>query len=89
MCPGSAGARWAMEEGVEMLTVYAFSTENWKRSKAEVDALMGIFLRYLDRIHRESAEKNVPGDGCSWRHRLSAKRRFCCPRLLFPSPPHL
>jgi len=33
--------------GVEILTLYAFSTENWNRPKAEVNALMGLLLDYL------------------------------------------
>ncbi|MER3427497.1 MAG: isoprenyl transferase [Pyrinomonas sp.] len=43
--------------GVEALTLYAFSTENWKRPRAEVDALMRMLKRYLrlelDEIHRQ------------------------------------
>lgn len=35
--------------GVNWLTIYAFSTENWKRSTAEVLGLMGIFARYIKR----------------------------------------
>lgn len=35
--------------GVRWLTVYAFSTENWKRSTEEVLGLMGIFARYIER----------------------------------------
>ncbi len=35
--------------GVSWLTVYAFSTENWKRSTEEVLGLMGIFARYIQR----------------------------------------
>jgi undecaprenyl diphosphate synthase len=35
------------ELGVEVLTLYAFSTENWKRPKEEVNALMELFLHYL------------------------------------------
>ncbi len=35
--------------GVNWLTVYAFSTENWKRSTEEVLGLMGIFARYIER----------------------------------------
>ena len=34
--------------GVQVLTVYAFSTENWKRPAAEVDLLMQLFSEYLD-----------------------------------------
>lgn len=34
--------------GIECVTFYAFSTENWKRPKAEVDAIMRLFGQYLD-----------------------------------------
>ena len=37
----------AKELGVKYLTVYAFSTENWKRSKDEVDGLMKLFRNYM------------------------------------------
>jgi len=50
----SAGARtlkkiteFASEMGIRYVTAYAFSTENWKRPKAEVDALMDLLLEYL------------------------------------------
>ena len=33
--------------GIEYVTFYAFSTENWKRPKEEVDALMNLFMDYL------------------------------------------
>jgi len=33
--------------GIEALTLYSFSTENWKRPQAEVDFLMGLYVRYL------------------------------------------
>ena len=36
--------------GVEYITVYAFSTENWKRSKDEVDSIMGLLREYLNRF---------------------------------------
>ncbi|MDR2511521.1 MAG: isoprenyl transferase [Bacteroidales bacterium] len=38
----------AAEIGIKYLTLYAFSTENWKRPKEEVDALMDIFVRSLN-----------------------------------------
>ena len=44
---------------LEALTVYAFSTENWKRPLAEVDFLMHLFSEYLEREKREMHEKNV------------------------------
>lgn len=43
--------------GVHYLTVYAFSTENWKRSKEEVDALMFLFKTYI-KSEREELIKN-------------------------------
>jgi undecaprenyl diphosphate synthase len=36
-----------VELGIQVLTVYAFSTENWKRSRLEVDFLMGLLIKYL------------------------------------------
>ena len=40
-------ANYCRTLGVEYLTVYAFSTENWKRSADEVGAIMGLLKRYL------------------------------------------
>lgn len=40
-------ATYCKEIGLEYLTVYAFSTENWKRSKDEVDAIMNLLKKYL------------------------------------------
>ena len=40
-------ATYCRDIGVEYLTVYAFSTENWKRSEAEVSAIMGLLEKYL------------------------------------------
>ena len=46
---------WKM--GIKYLTVYAFSTENWKRSKEEVDALMKLLRNYMKNCLK-TAEKN-------------------------------
>ena len=40
-------ATYAKEIGLEYLSVYAFSTENWKRSQEEVSAIMGLLKKYL------------------------------------------
>lgn len=40
-------ARYCNKIGVKYLTVYAFSTENWKRPKPEVDAIMDLLRKYL------------------------------------------
>ena len=46
-------ATYCKDIGIDYLTVYAFSTENWKRPKEEVDAIMGLLEKYLG----ESIEK--------------------------------
>lgn len=48
-------AIYCKDIGVQYFTVYAFSTENWKRPPEEVETLMGLFRRYL----REAAETMV------------------------------
>lgn len=45
--------------GVKYLTVYAFSTENWKRSKEEVEALMFLFKSYLSGEEKNIMENNI------------------------------
>ena len=45
--------------GIKYLTVYAFSTENWKRSEDEVDALMQLFRYYAKRLLKIANENNV------------------------------
>lgn len=47
------------EIGVKYLTVYAFSTENWKRAKDEVDALMFLFKTYLKNEKKSLMKNNV------------------------------
>ena len=44
---------------LEALTVYAFSTENWKRPHAEVDFLMHLFSEYIEREKQEMHENNI------------------------------
>ena len=45
--------------GIEALSIYAFSTENWARSKEEVSALMGLLLKYFHSEIDELDAKNV------------------------------
>jgi undecaprenyl diphosphate synthase len=47
------------KNGVEVLTVFAFSSENWRRPPKEVEALMGLFYSYLKREATRLAEQNV------------------------------
>lgn len=58
--------RHSSDLGIEALTIYAFSTENWKRSVEEVGALMGLLLEYftkeLEELHREHVRIRILGD---------------------------
>ncbi|TYQ13031.1 UNVERIFIED_CONTAM: undecaprenyl diphosphate synthase [Acetivibrio alkalicellulosi] len=47
------------EFGIKYLTVYAFSTENWKRPKSEVDALMDLLLDFLKNAETHIGGKDV------------------------------
>lgn len=49
----------AYNMGIEYMTVYAFSTENWKRSKEEVDALMKLLGKYLIDCIERSTKNNM------------------------------
>ena len=52
-------AEAAAEAGIEYLTLYAFSTENWKRPKREIDALMRLLLSTIDRELKTLNENNI------------------------------
>ncbi|MBP3729566.1 MAG: isoprenyl transferase [Lachnospiraceae bacterium] len=45
--------------GLKYLTVYAFSTENWKRSQEEVSALMQLIRYYIPRLEKKAMQKNT------------------------------
>lgn len=49
----------AVEFGIEILTIYAFSTENWDRPKMEVQALMKLFARVLSKESQSLHEQGV------------------------------
>lgn len=59
------------ESGVKYLTLYAFSTENWQRSKDEVDALMQLLNEYLDKELKEIMDNNV--------RIVLSEKDICCP----------
>ena len=52
-------ATYAKELGLEYLTVYAFSTENWKRPEDEVSSIMGLLERYLHEAIETMAKDKV------------------------------
>ncbi len=49
-------SRYCRDCGVEVLTVYAFSTENWKRSSEEVSGIMNLFREYLKDVKNYTKE---------------------------------
>lgn len=58
--------RFSSDIGIEVLSLYAFSTENWKRSKTEVDALMQLILDFfaseIDELVRSNVRITILGD---------------------------
>ncbi len=57
---------YAANNGIKVLTLYAFSSENWKRPEAEVSALMSLFMytlkREVKRLNRNNVRLNIIGD---------------------------
>ena len=56
-------ATYCKDIGIDYLTVYAFSTENWKRPREEVDAIMGLLGKYLreavDTMERDNIRRDA------------------------------
>ena len=52
-------ANYAKSIGLQYLTVYAFSTENWKRSEEEVSTIMGLLEKYLRELLRDMDKNRV------------------------------
>lgn len=73
-------AEAAIEAGVKVLTLYAFSTENWKRPEKEVSTLMELFTRYtsckLDELHQRGIRLKCIGrlDAMPMIPRMALKR---------------
>lgn len=59
-------ATYCKDIGIDYLTVYAFSTENWKRPREEVDAIMKLLAKYLreavDTMERDHIRLKILGD---------------------------
>jgi undecaprenyl diphosphate synthase len=78
---GIAPVRLVIEEcsrrGVEALTLFAFSSENWGRPSAEVSAIMSLFLNALDRetaqLHANGVRVRIIGDRRTLPVRLQAR----------------
>ena len=69
--------RAAVQHGVEFVTVYAFSSENWRRSDEEIADLTGLMRFYLDRelgeIHREGVRLQIIGNVAAFGRDLAKK----------------
>lgn len=52
-------ATWCLAEQVKVLTVFAFSSENWNRDPAEIASLMQIFAKYCDELRVEALKRNI------------------------------
>jgi undecaprenyl diphosphate synthase len=64
------------ERGIGALTLYSFSTENWKRPSAEVGALMGLLERYLAAEKREILDNGIRLNAIGQIDRLPAHVRL-------------
>lgn len=58
--------RVSSDIGVDILSLYAFSTENWKRPKTEIDVLFSLLVEFIRReineLHRNNVKLNIIGD---------------------------
>lgn len=68
---------YARQIGVQSLTLYAFSSENWNRPEAEVSALMTLFMQALDRevkkLHKNNIKLLILGDKSKFNDKLQEK----------------
>ncbi len=75
---------YANKIGIEHITVYAFSTQNWKRSEEEVNALMGLLQSYLDdyskRANTENIKVKILGDISAFNEKLQKSINNCMDR---------
>jgi len=66
-------AQECFDRGIKVVSAYIFSTENWKREKAEVDYLMDLALKLFQKDLKELVEKNIRIVVSGSRERLSEK----------------
>jgi undecaprenyl diphosphate synthase len=75
--PVRMAIRECARRGIEALTLFAFSSENWRRPQEEVSSLMGLFLEALDRevaeLHENRVRLRIVGDRKTLSVRLQAR----------------
>ena len=74
--------RYANKIGIKHITVYAFSTENWKRTTEEVNALMNLFQSYLDDYSKRADSENIKVKIIGNRQGLSEKMQKSIEKLI-------
>ncbi len=76
--------RYANKIGLEYITVYAFSTENWNRAKEEVKALMLLIQGYLDKYSKIADSENIKvqflGDLTAFSEKMQKQMQDCIDR---------
>ncbi len=72
---------WFIARGVSTITFYIFSTENWNRSKEEVDFLMDLFYTELNKNMKHALEKNLRYRVVGSREKLPKKLAKLCDKL--------
>ena len=65
--------RYARDNGIEVMTMWAFSTENWKRKKEEVGELMTLITKGLSKLHRDAKKEKSRVVHIGRRDRLDKK----------------
>lgn len=69
-----AAVQFARKKGIESLTLFAFSSENWKRPEQEVSVLMELFMTVLKRevkkLHKHNVRLRIVGDKSAFSTRL-------------------
>ncbi len=65
------------EKGIEVLTLFAFSSENWRRPEEEVGLLMGLFMTALEQqvrnLHRNNVRLRIIGERSAFAPRLQSR----------------
>ena len=76
--------RHANKIGIKYLTIYAFSTENWKRSEEEVGALMLLLQNYIESYSKKADSENIKvqflGDTTAFKPKLQQGIKDCIER---------
>lgn len=76
--------RHANKIGIKHLTIYAFSTENWKRSEEEVGALMLLLQNYIESYSKKADSENIKvqflGDTTAFKPKLQQGIKDCIER---------